>query len=216
MARNIIETCNVFHYVCEKRITKDEFIFRISLMSLHQKSDLTKILNAFSFTESDGLIRANDMGKRICLNMLNRNTHFLSYDEQQKEEFLKGRKAYYWNLVKDWSSPLGRKIESGIYNLLSNSVHSFPIGVNNSEFGGTDNHLNLYNLIFLSLEVSIIYLASTATFYLSVRPKLSQKVKNKDKALIKELISDFNIKEWIEYRKYIGERSFFGSKFLDN
>ena len=53
ISRSIIEAYNVYQYFCEYGLSKEEFEFRIILMSYHHSSDLVKILDQLGFDSKD-------------------------------------------------------------------------------------------------------------------------------------------------------------------
>jgi hypothetical protein len=211
IARVMIETHNVFHYLVEKGISSEEFEFRLYLANLHQSKKTQEILAKFQFAESDGTIQIFEMSERANISFLEDNQIYKLLGTKQKLELIKGKNAYYFERMKNIKYPLEPKIESGIYNLLSNSVHSFPLGLTNYSVNKNDNPLSWFNLIFISLEICIIYLASIARSYLEIRKNLFASISQEDKYLIRNLMNNANLVKWIEIKQDEGQKSLFST-----
>lgn len=199
LARNVMECCNVFHYLCIDRIPKTEFKFRLNLMWLHQSVNSERILKAFQLGKAS---HSDDLARMLPKFDLKRNPFFNSLDESVRNQLLKGKKPYYWKLNKSHSNFVLRDLESALYNYFSNSVHSFPLGIYYSSEYREGYHLNLYSLYFLSVETMIIYLASTIRSYLKLRRKHSRYITIDENTFITDCISDRFIQDWIKYRSW--------------
>jgi hypothetical protein len=196
IARNIIETHHVYHYICEPKITEEELEFRIALKSLHYSCNTLDILSKLGFSESDNVVSTLVVTKKCSIRSLEQNPFFSSLDNGRRSYLLTGQKPYCLNKEDN-------KLESALYNLFSNSIHSFPLGVRNNFEGHFDNHVSRINMLFLAHETVILYLSSVVKAYISLRRKLSLCISNDEKEFLKT-IDDSYLRKWIESRKIIG------------
>lgn len=198
LSRNLIEIHNVFNYMCERGISSDEFEFRFYLFSYHQHLSSEKIIATLGIPKSTGYLAG--YGLSYSQNMLLNNSIYISLSDGLKKEIQKGKKPFFFDRVQKRHSPISKEIESGIFNLLSNSVHSLPIGLfNNSSYPG-DSHLDRSNLAFIALETSILYFSSVALRYIKLRNKLSKILTSEDVFFIKEMTQNDNLMSWIKQR----------------
>lgn len=209
IARVIMENHNVLHYLTEHGLSKDEFEFRSLVMRLHYSKKIKEILQKLQFEESDGINRVFSMSESSSIRLLRDNQLFklLSMPEQLK--ILKGKEAYLKERITSKRNLLEADVESGIYNLLSNSVHSYPLGLMNASLGINDNHLNGFNLLYISLEVSILYFSSLIIEYLKLRRKIFMSISKEDRDFVKDKITSENIMRWIDDRRNIGKNLIF-------
>ncbi|WP_042201256.1 hypothetical protein [Paenibacillus camerounensis] len=211
IARNIIETHNILQYVCERNISQEEFNYRVKLMKYHNITDYFKIINRFGFSEQGYIIQMYDCVFRIpATEDLLEDSIYLSLSEGLQKEIIKGKIPYHWAKMVNKKSPLDRNIESGVYNILSNSIHSFPLGLSNSSTKSIGfGHFDWKSLLFITLEVVIMYLSSAIRIYLMTRPKLATRLSVEEKKFIKMMIRDNNFNIWLHDRiKKSGEDFF--------
>ncbi|WP_248929287.1 hypothetical protein [Paenibacillus hamazuiensis] len=218
IARNIIEIHNVFQYVCERGISEEEFDLRYNVMELHQYNDLIRVLTKLGFPDDDEIIVAHKLNSGFYSRRnIEENSIFKSLDLKKQKAILQTKEAYLKERIKNKINPLTQEVESGIYNLLSNSLHSFPLGVSNYNSYSDMYHLNSLNMMFLSMEVTIIYLASTLSLYIRLRPKISKLLTKDEKEYIKKMGNNSNVDYWIKYRiDYADKRRFFSYKQLED
>jgi len=173
-------------------------------MCYHQDSDLDKILQKLTFDDKDWIRQMSGMSLVTSMEKINNNPVFHNLSTGEQKEILKGKKAYQWNL-SNRKEPIPKDYEEGIYRLLSNSVHSFPLGLTNSSIGGELNHVSLLGVIFLSVESMILYLANIVNSYINLRCKLSRQLTNEDKVFVRSLINPKHLEDWLTEKKKIGE-----------
>lgn len=92
-------------------------------------------------------------------------------------------------------------VEKGIYNLFSNSVHSFPLGMSNYDRFKRNNHLDNNQLFTISLEVNIIYLVSIIKSYITLRKSLGRQLNKYEKLIVRKLVSDEYLKNGLRTEK---------------
>jgi hypothetical protein len=201
ITRMIIEIHNVFQYLCEKGIEESEFKFRIWLYDFHYHTQIIKILNQLEFddnaTRNFWLTASSNIAERELKN----NAFFKSLDSKTQNDLLKGKKAYFWKSYNPKNRPLPKHVESAIYNLLSNSVHSFPLGISNQR-SINSGHLNTESLLFITTEAAIIYSASLTKSYVGLRAKLTKELTIEERKYVKQLSKSNQINKWISYREW--------------
>ncbi|AJS58190.1 hypothetical protein [Paenibacillus sp. IHBB 10380] len=201
LSRNLIEIHNVYNYMCERGISDDEFNFRFYLSSYHQNFSSERIILTLGIPKSSGYLAG--YGLFYSESMLTNNNVFLSLSEGLKRELIKGKKPFLFDRIRKRYSPINKEVESGIYNLLSNSVHTLPIGLfNNSAYPG-DSHLDRNNLAFIALETSILFFSTILLDYVKRRNKLSKMLTSEDLIFITEMTKSDNLMNWIKHRSAV-------------
>ena len=205
IARNIIEINKVFNYLCEYGISKEEFDFREILCSLHHENTQRKIYEKLEIKE----ISIDDSFHKIaCMLNLEKNVIYANMSEKERKVFLKAKKAYYEERIKNKYNVLSENVESGIYNLLSNSVHTYPFGMSSISIDSY-NYTDSIDLFCFSIEASILYLSNTFLNYLRLRKKLSKLVKKEDKLFVEKIDNTMYLEQLIEKLKMIVKDNYF-------
>ncbi|MDZ5671832.1 hypothetical protein [Bacillus stercoris] len=206
ISRNIIETHNVYNYLCEIGISSSELSFRMELLAYYQSKCTVNILKKLGFDEHDSMMQLHSNFVTNPENLSADYPEFDSLDKTTKRQIIRGKKPYLNYRIKRKMSTVNEDVEKGIYNLFSNSVHSFPLGMSNYDRFKRSNHLDNNQLLIISLEVNIIYLASIIKSYITLRKSLGRKLKKHEKLLVRKLVSDENLKKWLENRKREGKK----------
>lgn len=206
ISRNIIETHNVYNYLCEIGISSSELSFRMELLAYYQSKCTVNILKKLGFDEHDSMMQLHSNFVTNPENLSADYPEFDSLDKTTKRQIIRGKKPYLNYRIKRKMSTVNKDVEKGIYNLFSNSVHSFPLGMSNYDRFKRSNHLDNNQLLIISLEVNIIYLASIIKSYITLRKSLGRKLKQHEKLLVRKLVSDENLKKWLENRKREGKK----------
>lgn len=194
LARSLIETHNVFLYLTEPKIGRKEQDFRLGLMHLNQATDLLKIGRAFGAAEDGFMFWQRALAESSAV-QLRKNQIFLSLDEKQRAHFLRGKNPYLKERYKG-SHPLSLEIESAAYNLFSHNVHSFGLS---SSYMGSSTPAGHFNVLFLAVEISTIYLAHLAKRYAKVRARAVGKLPTEYSKAITEVLSLEHLCTWQEY-----------------
>ncbi|MFF2482741.1 hypothetical protein [Paenibacillus sp. NPDC058071] len=197
LTRNLIEIHHVLNYFCERNITDEEFNFRMYLASYHSSITQERIIDRLGIPPKNGLFGA-DFAQSIIESNLENNTVFSNLSEVQKREILKGKRAFLFERISKSITPITKNQESGVYNLLSNSVHSYPFGLNNYSNVYVRDHFDNVGLAFVSIEIGILFLSSIVKEYLFLRKKLASALSNEEKSEILA-ISEMNLLDsWIQ------------------
>lgn len=198
LARSLMETHNVFVYLTEAGISRGEREFRYRLIQLNQAVDLLRISEALGAGQKD-FVFWQDAAQTALIADLQKNDVFLSFDEKQRTHLLRGRSPLLKNrYVGSRCVPI--EIESAAYNLFSHNVHSYGLA---SSHLGESTPAGLWNLLFLSIEMSSIYLAHLAKRYRSIRPRSVGRESLADQAVLHEVLSLVRLHEW---RMSVGEQ----------
>lgn len=208
IARNIIEIHNIFQYICERGISEEEFDFRTSLMGLHHGNGIIKVLQKLGFPDDDDevIVLHENLTCYQAMTSLRTNNIFLSLDKKQQNDILKANRVYLKQRINNKTCPVTPDVESGIYNLLSNSLHSFPLGLSNYDGGSKIYHLSSYNMMFLSMEATILYLSSSLLQYQRLRSVLSKLLTSEQKKFIKDVNNSEYLYMWIDSRINLAEK----------
>lgn len=204
IARMIIEAHNVLSYFCDTAITREETEFRTWLYQLHYAHDILTILDKLGFTDQDSIVSRFTSSGRMSASNLEENHYFKRLDNKEQKRLLLGHKAFYWRGRRPKRSPFSKETEEGIYKLLSNYVHSFPLGIMMYKGSAPMNHLNFSNSAFVIIEVVVAYSASAILSYSALRKKLGSRISTAEKAYLRSIVTDKPIQEWLSYRREVG------------
>lgn len=199
LSRVIIETHNVSSYLCKQKLSSGEHEFRYLLYLLSAEMDDMKIYKELGFTNRELGMNLDEYYR----NELNKNKYFQQLPEKQKIHFLEGRSPY--NSLKDKvDRPIAPNIESAIYNLFSHSIHSFQLSIGVNKFMLADSVLcSAKNLIFLSIEISLIYGGTTLLKYTKMRHNALKTLTQKNKLDIESIIDTTNLNAWLDFHRNI-------------
>ena len=88
--------------------------------------------------------------------------------------------------------------------MLSNSVHSFYIGLSNNSIrtpGVFASYIDSLMLCIISIETSLVYTANILNDYLLLRRQLSKNVTKEERDKIRELMSTEYLVNYVNYQK---------------
>lgn len=172
-SRNIMETVNMYCYFSERKMTFDEIEFRYYVTFLNGDRNKRSILDKLGIELPDSFAsHIHKTSKFQYIQVLERNPYFHKLSNKEKELIFSGK-----NSTHKISSPniLPKKLESGIYNLLSNSVHSLTVGMNSVSFEDVHIFRGLFKpqcVLEISIEVCILYASHVFLDYLDIRKRL--------------------------------------------
>lgn len=192
LARNIMETTNLYFHFAERKISAEEIEFRFEVLSLNYKMNLKNISKKLDFTIHYGFFDA-ESSRSIQINRLRKNENFRKLDRQTQNHILSGRKPTYNR--KDIGI-IEKEIESGLYNIFSSSIHSLYMGIGTNSI----RHSFIYNgkitaimILELSVEIAIIYTAHVLKDYLDLRKRYYNYLSDSEKADLKMFMSCENL-----------------------
>ena len=207
-ARNIIDVSRLYFYVSERGLTDDEFNFRIQLHRLHYK---TNIINIFEKLQLP-LTRVFSLStKESIIDVIKNNKIYLEASKDEKNAILSGGKLFLNEKPKEI---LKQEIKSGLFKLLSNSVHGFPLGLGSHSLSRSivfASQIDAIMLMIISVEVAIIYSANIINDYKLLRKQLNRKLSVEEKAFLKELSKPDYLHCYLAER-----RDFFGCHLFDD
>lgn len=195
IGRNAMELFNVYEYFGEYGISKEEYELRELCADFHEALNKEKIdqklkeYNREKFNQMNRLVPASNYVRRI-----KNNAVFQSSNEKWQTSFLSSRKCYYFSRVNHKLNILPHSLESVLYNIFSNYVHSFELALG-YDFGRNNNEM--YSGFFqalLSIQVMKLYAAIILKDYIS-RRNLKKVVSKEDLMFLNSLITYENIED---------------------
>ncbi len=164
IARNIIELRNVFHYVCEYKLSKDELNFRMLLADYHGCARELKILKTFDHETKDVEVRCG-----YILSLIQETDFYRKLSDKQKTSVIKAERPYHWECMTRRKYVIDKKIESGLYDLFSNYTHSFPLSNISQRAYLPETIFSYSNITILAGKVILLYSASLIREYMLLR-----------------------------------------------
>lgn len=206
-ARNIMDSANIYFYVSERGTSEEEIMFRYNLQLLNYDKNIKNIFKKFDFSLTS--FRMQLIDAENTRNEIKNSSIYINANNDEKSIMLSGKQ--FFNKIE--LKIIGNDIESGIYNLLSNSIHSFYIGLSNNSFSNSGVFASFIDSIMLSIiavEIAIIYTANIMNDYILLRRKLGKKISSSEKVSIKNLMKADYLYNYLDY-----QRIFFNSDIFD-
>lgn len=197
-ARNIMECGNVYFYISERGISEEEVNFRYNLQLLNYDKNVKDIFKKFVFPMDSFKMKLNDFG--FIIKEIKNSSIYLNANHDEKSMILSGKQFFKRKRV----SIFDQDLESAIFNLLSNSVHSFYIGLSNNSIrtpGVFASYIDSLMLCIISIETSLVYTANILNDYLLLRRQLSKNVTKEERDKIRELMSTEYLVNYVNYQK---------------
>jgi hypothetical protein len=200
LSRILIELNHVYNYICRDKIDKDELDFRIGLMALHDCHETDNILQDIGFSQ-DFIEGAISYSRFVNEWFLKENEYFKNLNKKVQNQLLRGKNAFYRsNSVKNYYE-IDKRIESALYKLFSNNIHSFRLGIQSQNFHNIQAPLDLISLFFLSTESGIIYFSSILRSYMALRWKICRRISKAEKQFVKDCTNMDHLKDWVNYNE---------------
>lgn len=201
-ARNIMECAKMYFYIAQRGLKKDEQELRYLIMYLNSIQNENDIMTKLGVSDDNFRSQLRCSSRQHTVEELGQLPSFQALTGAEQQQILSGRKAAF--AIK---SPgiLDRKLESAIYNLLSNSVHGLFIGLGSNSMNGAylyHNFLDAELLLTISILVSRIYVAFVVKDYLDLRKQLYRLLNDEDKWRIKECKCQNDLMEYVEQIKH--------------
>lgn len=197
-ARNIIDSANIYFYVSERGISEEEVKFRYNLQFLNYDKNIKNIFGKLNFSLTSFRRRLIDVEN--IRNEIKSSNLYLNANNDERSLMLSGKQF----IKKPEMKILDSSIESGIYNLLSNSIHSFYIGLSNNSLNKSDifsSYIDFVMLAIIAVETSVIYTANIIYDYILLRKRLGKKISENERAIIKYLMKADYMYEYLEHQK---------------
>lgn len=197
-ARNIIDSANIYFYVSERGISEEEVNLRYNMQILNYYKNIKNIFGKLDFSLTSSRMRLIDAEN--IRNEIKNSKIYLQADSNERSLMLSGKQF----INKPDMKILDYNIESGIYNLLSNSTHSFYIGLSNnslSKSGIFASYIDFIMLAIIAVETAIIYTANIINDYMILRKKLGKKLSENERVIVKSLMEPDYIYEYLEHQK---------------
>lgn len=215
IARNVMECSNAYFYYAERKIEDEEIELRYHISNLHYDNSMIDIIKKLKYPENNNRTTMLYFGKELTIKSIKKSSIYRKLSKNERSKILNGNQAYLNKRQKELHTVLEENLESAIYNIFSNSTHSYYIGLGNNSMNGSIAHTGYITpemLLSLATEISIIYIATVLLDYLKLRTKLNQYVTKQEKDFIKQMTSTEKLQEWLEEKRKDYESSFFDMK----
>ena len=205
-ARNIMDSGNVYFYVTERGISEEEVQFRYNLQIMNYEKNVKDIFRKLKFPMDSYKMQLLDHD--FVIKEIKETSIYSEADENEKKRILSGKPFFRRKSTGIFSL----ETESAIFNILSNSIHSFYIGLSNNSINRSlvfNSYIDPVMLCIISVETAMIYTANILYDYLQLRKQLGRTLAREEREQIKALRST----EFLE--AYLKEqRDRFGRGFL--
>ncbi len=200
LSRTLVELNHVYNYICRDKIDKDELEFRIYLMGLHSCHEEDNVLQDLGFSQ-DFIEGAISYTRFIYDWFLKENKYFKNLNKEVQNQLLRGKNAFYRGSSIKNHYEVDKRIESALYKLFSNNIHSFRLGIQPQNLHNIGDPLNLMSLFFLSTESGIIYFSSILRSYMALRWKVCRRISKAEKQFVKDCTNMDHLKGWVNYNE---------------
>lgn len=191
LARIVIECREALLYFTQRGISEKEHNFRIALYQYHSASETSEIIRRLELPSRPRGAMVVILKRDLC-----KEPFFKELSPKEQKLLLSGRKAYYWRGSKPKPIFVSEETESALFKLLSNHVHSFPLGAT-GRFGGGGNIVGNLHTAFFAIEALTVYSASTLLEFTGFRWKLGRILSNDEKRFLKRIRSDKHLEKWL-------------------
>lgn len=207
-ARNIMESTNIYFHIAQRGIDEDTVGFRISTMDINEIFNELNITEKFGFSKDCFHTQINRSYYQSSAERFQQFPQYMQLSTNERAQVVSGRKSTF-----QMKSPhiLDEKTESAIYNLLSNSVHGLPLGLNSNSVNRTPLFTNFFHaerLLMISLLISRIYTAHVVKDYLNLRKHLYSLLNAEQKKHLKSYMSSSDLEDYIHMLRIEYEKPF--------
>ncbi len=196
IARVVIESREAIIYFTQRGLSAEEKSFRMALYQYHYSKEYSVVLNRLGFDDLNFFSDWNERSLRGNRRQLTSDKYFQQLKPKEQKMLLSGRKAYYWRGNKPAPKFISADHESALYKLLSNHIHSSPLGAAGNF--GSKAPLGRDHVAFFAIEVLVMYSASILQEFLAYRWKLGQSLDMHEKQFLKRALKNNCIEKWIE------------------
>lgn len=196
--RNIMDSANVYFYISERGLSDEEVNFRYNLQLLNYHKNMKDIYKKLNFPMDSFRMKLVDMS--FVIEEIKNSSIFLTASNKEKSMILSGKQFYNRKRVGIFS----KNLESAIFNILSNSTHSFYIGLSNNSVNKSivfSSYIDSLMLSIISVETAIIYVANIINDYLLLRRQLGKIITQEERGRIKDLMRIDYISNYLEFQK---------------
>lgn len=210
-ARNVMECGNLYFHITKRKLSPDQFQLRENILDLHYLKNEADIRQKFRFNDDCIRSRVHQFSIVEIQELICSSTEFQALGKNDREYILSGKKPTYKMI-----SPgiLSRDVESAIYNLFSNSIHGYPLGLGSSSV----NHSLQFPSFFdwsvsacLAMIISRIYLANMIFDYLKLRRTKYKLITTMQLSTIKQSKEQADLSGLIERLRDLYEQDIFSS-----
>ena len=194
IGRCVIEVFSGYSYLTKRGITSEELEMRFLIYELNSSVDFEKIYTGLGLPVSEYENGLLPQLQGMTEAELEKNIAFKRFGEKEKKHLLRGKTPYIVPKSND-KRPLPKEQESAVYNLFSHCVHSYALGVG-VQATGKQNITNSTNLIFLAIEIALLYQSQLLLDYWRLRSRAIKKMTLHEKAFLLSCSSLENYEMW--------------------
>lgn len=195
-ARNIMECTNLFYYFSNTN-DSEQFEFQEILFWLNDKRNAEDIFGKLGIDYAGRMGELYEFGYEHQLQRIKENGFFQSLPKQNQQYILSGRKNTY-----KMSSPkiISQDLESALYNLFSNSVHSLYGGISSNSLNASAHNSSIkpISLLVLAFEISGIYYTNVTHTYLLRRYRLRKYIEKSEMEHLSSCANPNSLLKWID------------------
>lgn len=193
IARIVIESHDALIYFTQRGLSVEERDFRLTLYEYHSSLESAEVLDRFGFPPGH---RWQDFFYQVNRRALSKESFFQGLPAKEQKMLLNGRKAYYWRGQRPKPNFISESHESALYKLLSNHVHTFPLGAS-FRFGPSESIFGQSSIAFFALEALVMYSAATILAFASFRKRVGQVLSPADKKYLRDVLEQRTLASWL-------------------
>jgi hypothetical protein len=193
IARMVIESHDALLYFTQRGLSVEEQDFRLTLYEYHSSFESAAVLDRLGIPSDH---HWNDFFVRENKCALSQKSFFQGLPAKEQKMLLEGRKAYYWRGQRPKPKFISESHESALYKLMSNHVHTFPLGAT-FRFGPSESIFGKSCIAFFALEAIVMYSAATILAFASFRVKVGQVLSAADKKYLRDVLEKRTLANWL-------------------
>lgn len=203
-ARNTMDLGRIYFYLSERGLSKEESNFRWNLQLFNYVHNMKKIMEKLGISWDDYDEKMFGFPKWV-INELEGSDLFQNATKQDRKKIKSGEPVFN----KDHIGLLSEERESLTYNILSNSIHGYYIGLSNYNLSPEyryNSPVSFIMLFFISLEITIIYLSNMLYDHLLLRRQLFSSITINEREELKSLKSPDLLNSFYDFWKKEAEK----------
>lgn len=215
-ARSVMETTNIYFHISQRGLNTSALELRVETMALNEIYNEIEITRKLGFSQNCEHAKINTWYFKSASQRFQKFPEFVQLSKDEKNQIVPGRKPVF-----QIKSPriLEEQTESAIYNLLSNSVHSLPLGLSSNSINYTyffNNFFKAEQLLVIALQISCIYTAYVVKDYLDLRKRFYSLLTREEKKNLKLSMSTTALENYICELRAEYEKNLFGRIISDD
>lgn len=197
-ARNTMECTNIYFHIAERNLDPDEIQFRFLMMYINAIKNELDIYHKLNISLDNYRVGLYKWSFDNSIEEIKNIKSFKKLSDKERQFVVSDRKPAF--KIKS-PNIIQTELESALYNLLSNSVHSLFIGLGNNSLNPDIFYSSYFDPILLlnvAIQISIIYTSYVIKDYLELRKRLYRFLDENEKQVIKELKSTNRLVSYLD------------------